>query len=246
MWTTVDDGTYAANRLGWDRDDRPEGAWLRAVELSPHAPTLSSTPSVAFARRSTAGDAAPIFHFVCAALSANVTTERIAEPAVAHEEFGITWSDQDEAFELLRRDGGGRMALARAWSGYPSTLNDGARVPLELAWEKLWALVDGRFAERLAEPADRSLFAVLWPSPSSRPIWVSDRLLELASVLGGPEMTGAIVRELASRHEAVRILAADALAAITGDDRRRDAEGRLLSLDAIVDEYRAHFGTTAP
>jgi hypothetical protein len=222
-------------------DDRNIAA-VRGVQMKPGVPSVSSTPDVAFGQVSVGREEdASVVRFVWAALSAHVTTEAVKEVDPAHHGFAISASDQDEDLEFQLCDAA-RPPAARSWDGYRSTLNDAERVPLELAWGRLWVLLDGHLAVGSAVEADRRMFSRFWPADRARRSWVFNELLELAATLGTPDMARAIARELDAEDEDVRILAVNALAAITRDDLRRSASGAPRPLEAIVSDYSSRFG----
>ena len=233
-------GHGAPLRLLRARIEADQTVAIGAVLMVPRAPTLSSSPDVRFARvvldRLEGGRA---MAFVGAALAAHTSVQAVAETDPSHHEFAVTMSHDDEDIEFQPGGDPSLLPKSRAWAGHPGSLADANRMPLEVAWERLWPVVESRLANASPEDADRLAFARLWPPQPQRRPWVSEQLLQLAAVLGTADLVDGIGPQLDSPHADVRILAVNALAAITGDDRRRTASGVERPLDAVVADYRS-------
>jgi hypothetical protein len=177
--------------------------------------------------------------FVGAALAAHTSVQAVAEADPSHHDFAVTMSHDDEDLEFQLGGDPSSPPKSRMWAGHPGSLADADRMPLELACERLWAVVESHLANGSPEDADRLAFARLWPPQAQRRPWVAVQLLQLAAVLGTAELVDGVGRQLDSPYADVRILAVNAMAAITGDDRRRTASGVERPLDAVVADYRS-------
>jgi hypothetical protein len=146
-------------------------------------------------------------------------------------------ADDDEDLEFRSVDAG--VERDRAWQGYVGSLDEPARAPLELAWQRLWACLGDRPTATAPDDSDKRVFARLWVAAHGRPGWVHRQLLELAPSLGTAALVGSIGTDLEAPDRELRILAVDALAMLSGKDLRRKAAGSLRPLDAIVGDYKA-------
>jgi hypothetical protein len=151
--------------------------------------------------------------------------------------YGAGTSD-DQDIEM--RIGSNGADQSRRWAGFTDSDDEPSRAPLEQAWDALWQLFSDRFEQGPPEESDKRLFALMWAADSGRPEWAHFRLVELAAVLGTPDLARPIARDLdVTTNAEYRTFAVNALASLTGKDLRRDRTGVLRPLDDIVRDYKS-------
>ena len=131
--------------------------------------------------------------------------------------------------------------IERAYVGIATAPSVAERAPIEVAFAALVQIIDGAPPAAPVD-ADHRLFAQLWHSDDlvGHARWLDLELLDLASVLGGPDVLPDAKRWLQdAKNDSERVLAIRALAAITGHMPSRDPGGHLRPLAEIVAEYHA-------
>jgi hypothetical protein len=128
-----------------------------------------------------------------------------------------------------------------AYVGTATAPSVAERAPIEVAFAALVQLTVGA-PPTASIDADRRLFTQFWHSEDlvGRARWLDLEMLDLASVLGGPDVLPDAKRWLLdAKNDNERVLAIRAIAAITGHVPSRDPGGHLRPLAEIVAEYRA-------
>jgi|GEM_PF-3626329 len=221
-------------------DMAAEGGDVRAVRLtSDRNPKLDGPPpAITVARAHVEPERArKALFLVRAALAARV--EVALPPPVAGEtqSVSVKATTHDEHIEIVLR-GPEAERTSDTWEGYVNSLAEEKRAPLDIAWTAIADLLPVTFADVAAVPPDRQLFSRMWQSEAPRADWVRDALLGLAAALGDGEVVAAATAALDSKHVRTRILAVNALAAVTGRDLRRTAAGGARPLSEVVADYR--------
>lgn len=186
-------------------------------------------------------------------LDAALPAARVAMLAKMHDvslyrgssiSLGASTSFSSNDFHLRVRiaDSTGNF-LDRGFTGYQSSYDQEARLPMELAAEPLQtALAKITFAKDVPTQADRELFVrhFLVTFDQKPSWWVGERLLEMAPVLGSADIVPAIVDWLVQgdkRDTRIREEAVAALAAITGLDLRKDEGNADRPLEEVIADY---------
>lgn len=146
-------------------------------------------------------------------------------------------SSTRQSLAITLSDAKGRR-VERRWAGASNNLNAPDRAPLELV---LRAISEGLHAWSSSSgnpPGMGPLLVDLWPQPSRESEDAVEPFLELAAVIGSPELAERIAPALESKDERLQILAVNALAKSIGKDLRRGRDGELRPLPEIVAAYR--------
>jgi hypothetical protein len=219
---------------------------VRAARSARQPAKLGKPPVVVFAQTSLTRRAARApLATALAALAAHVT---VTEPPASRGAMSssVTLSDDDEDLELRIMEGA--TPQPRHWDGYVGSAGEPDRAPLEIAWDALSSTLPARSAAAGPDALDRLTFSRLWVPDHRRRPWVHREMLSLAPVLAAapdaaqpvaPDMARDIGADLDAPDPELRILAVNALAAVTGRDLRRDATGQVRPLDAVVVDYKA-------
>ena len=173
--------------------------------------------------------------FANAALASTIQIRPPPARGGAHVASTVT-TTHDEAleFRLLGRDG---QSSTRRWNGYVDSAHAGDRIPLEIAWDALWAISARPLRPAAPEDADRAAFRRLVDGNEAR--LENDALLELGALLATRPVAGWLTAQLDAPSDRTRTLAVNALVAATGIDLRRDAAGAVRPLAEVAAAYRA-------
>lgn len=164
------------------------------------------------------------------------------------ESFGFSSRDFHVALRLVDDAGHGVERYVAGYAGSDEGQAD--RLVLDMAAGELWPLLDETVVESLdertaADPDLRRLFSErLWAATTRGDEWgywyVQERLLGLATPLGEVAHVGAMLPVVArvgeSWEDRKRVLAINAIAAITGFDRRYAEDGTFRSLAEVAPE----------
>jgi len=216
-------------------------AAVRALRLRPiAAPALGGPPpSVTRVVLRPEGEAVrQALAFASTALAATIRVELPPPKPGGVQTVAARGTSHDEALEI-RLAGPAGQSSSRRWSGYVASTHADARVPLEAAWEALWALADGRLRPEPADAADRAIFQRLFDDDGSRPGFLQDGLLAAGAVLATPALVPSLTTFLQAASKKTVTLAVNALATATGTDLRRDAAGAIRPLADVTAAYRA-------
>jgi len=171
------------------------------------------------------------------ALAARVVTERKPLPANQVGLGPIELSDDLKLIEIRLRDARG-VAVDRRYAGYVGNVKANERVPVQLAWQALEAVLPAATPRDSADSNDRVLLRTIWAGSASTTWYGEQGLLALATSAGSQELITPITRALGNPSPFTRGLAVSALAAITGWDARRDESGAVRPLEAVVADYQ--------
>lgn len=148
----------------------------------------------------------------------------------------MTMTTSRVSLELYLRDAAGGH-VGRAYSGYAGSFRAVERVPVSVAWQALTDLAPVEASQDTAEPLDRDLLFKVWSQTRQRPWFAERALLQMAKAAGSPRLIPLIVPALDSDEPQMQQLAVAALAAITGWDARRDANGVERPWPDVVSDY---------
>lgn len=156
------------------------GAEVLRVRLQPASTPKLGDPAPAIARATAHPRDEVVDRALAFANAALASTILIHPPANAHGTSTVT-TTHDEVLELHLLGPNGQSSTRR-WDGYVDSVHAGARVPLEVAWEALWAISDRPLRPAPPEDGDRAAFQRLIDGePRSR--LATDALQALAASL---------------------------------------------------------------
>jgi hypothetical protein len=142
------------------------------------------------------------------------------------------------SIEIYLHDAAGARA-ERAYSGYFGSFRAAERMPVGVAWQALSSgMTSATGAQSTPEDADRELLLRVWSKTRQRPWFAERALLQMAAVAGSPPLVPLIVPALSSEAPRMQQLAVAALAAISGWDARRDANGNERPWAEVVADYK--------
>ena len=177
------------------------------------------------------------FDRIRTALAARVVTERRPVPGDQIALGPIAISDDLTLVEVRLRDMRG-VEFDRHYAGYVGNVDANERVPVQLAWQALEAVLPAATPRDSADSNDRVLLRTIWAGSASTTWYGEQGLLALATSAGSQELITPITRALGNPSPFTRGLAVSALAAITGWDARRDESGAVRPLEAVVADYQ--------
>jgi hypothetical protein len=126
----------------------------------------------------------------------------------------------------------------RSYTGEAESIAQKYYLPLDLAAAPLLAAVPaGAFGTTVTDECRALIGERFEASFDAAPDWLRELFLGLASRIGSSRMIPALVRVAQSGPEPQRVLAVNALAAITGWDARTDAKGTPRPLAAVAANY---------
>jgi hypothetical protein len=213
---------------------------VRGVRFKPQSsPTLDGPgPSLEIARAPVTVEAArKTWAIIRAALAAEVHVD-VPVPVVGETQSVTAHMTTHDTAIALRILSASAVTTSREWHGYLNNLDEPILAPLDLAWHAVFQLLPTSFTPGAAEGEDKQLFLRSWQTKEPRPDWVTEEQLGLASLLGTREILASLMPELESSLPRRRVLAVNALAALTGDDLRRGADGKVRPLPVVVADYR--------
>lgn len=185
------------------------------------------------------------FAFASAALVAAIQIQPAAAGRDGVHTTSTVTTTHDEALAIRLVGLDGRTSTSR-WEGYVDSAHASARVPLEVAWETLWAIGDRPLRPAAPEAADRAAFARLTEAGAPGPRLETDALLELGAALATQPVAPWLAGYLGAPSDRTRTRAVNALATATGTDLRRDSSGAVRPLADVIAAYRALAGSPAP
>jgi hypothetical protein len=186
-------------------------------------------------------DVMKAFDHIRTALIARVVTERKPPPENQIALGPIEISDDLTLVEVRVRDVRG-AELHRHYAGYVGNVDAHERVPVQLAWQAIEALLPATIPHGVADAGDRALLRTVWAGSASSTWYGEQGLLALASSAGSQELIAPITTALGNPSPFTRGLAVSALAAVTGWDARREDSGGVRPLDAVVADYQRECG----
>jgi len=128
----------------------------------------------------------------------------------------------------------------RRYTGFDSSNAQGELLPLEIAFEPFQAVMKGVvFSEGNALEQSRDFFERQFLDFNTAQDWLKDLYLVMAAHLGTSAMIATLLDVSEHAPARQRVLALNALAAITHWDRRFDAEGKARPVATVAAEYEA-------
>ncbi len=239
------DGDYELVSLEYNHYQRPQAKDPKDPYQQDSAGTLA-----VFHRRMPAATMAPLLVRLRAAAQLEIAEHEPPPKPGAMTGSGVgTSHDYHVALRMIDRRGRGVQRYFAGYEGSGEQQRDG--VPMAIVQDTVSALLyDDAFQASLTpvgldDPAARALFArVFWQAHARGPDfgswYVKERLLGMAASLGSDQHVPALLGPLQPTTDAPRLrstaLAINAIAAITGFDRRRDPSGAPRELAEVAAE----------
>lgn len=244
----IEDGSGHGQNLTLVRLRR-RGGTVEALRLAFQGESFHSGPGDAFAVERGSVPASALDAILPAARA--LVLARLEERPRGDDAARSGFFSSGDFHGLLRLQDAAGHVMERAFTGYPSSEEQFDSMPMAEIGELLFDLLDKKI-RWAAAPIDadarafftwRYLAAGLTPPPGRATWWVRERLVTMAETVGTPALIPSLL-ELSSTEdqdasvERTRAEAVTSLAALTGFDVRKDAQGAARKIEEAAADYR--------